>query len=203
MCGPTPEQTELQDQQIQAYQQAQQMTQEQYANYQAIAGPLTTKFQSIFNQGPNQEGFSPQENETLRAQSVEGTAENYSSAAKALNEAEVAKGGGNNPISTGGEEELKEELASSAAGEESKEQTGIQEADFEQGLNDWKGAAEGLESLAEGANPVGYENAATGSGSAADTEANAIASEEDQWVNAVSGAAVAVGAGWASGGFKH
>src|SRR5271154_886341 len=138
MCGPTPQQVELQDEQISAYQQAQQLTQEQYSNYEAIAGPLTQQFQSIFNQGPNQKGFSAEEDATLNAQSVEGTAENYAGAAKAVNESQAAEGGGNNPLPTGAQSELKQELAQSAAGEESKEETGIQEADYAQGYQEWQ-----------------------------------------------------------------
>lgn len=203
MCGPTPEQTELQDQQIDAYQEANQLTQEQYADYKAITGPLTAKFSSIFNQGPNQKGFSTAEENDLKAQTVEGTAENYSSASRAVNEKLAAEGGGDNPLPSGSQEQLKEEVAQSSAQEQSKEETGVDEADWNQGYQEWMSSAEGLQAIAAGASPVSYENAATGAGEGADAEANAIASEEDQWISAVGGAVGAVGAGWAGGGFKH
>ena len=202
MCGPTPQQTELQDEQIQAYQQAQQMTAQQYANQQAIYGPMSTMFESIFAKGPNQEGFNAQTMNTLNAQAVEGTAENYSSAAKAVGEEQAAEGGGNNPLPSGAQEEEKEQLAASAAGSESQEETGIQEASENQGYQEWIAAGQGLQSIAAGENPLGFENAETSAGGAADTEANAIAQEQDQWIGAVTGAVGAVGAGWAAGGFK-
>ena len=94
MSGPTGAQVELQDEQIQAYQQAQQMTAEQYANQQAIYGPLSAQFEKIFNAGPDQEGFSDAEKNTLDSQAVTGTAQNYKQAATAVNESLAGEGGG-------------------------------------------------------------------------------------------------------------
>ena len=192
MCGGTGAQTQLQGEQLAAYQQAQQLTQEQYGNQQAIWGPMSQQFQTIFNQGPSQEGFSQSEENTLKAQTVEGTAENYSQAAKAVNE-NMAGESGSATLPTGAQEELKGQIATSASQEESREQTQVAEADYSQGYQDWLNAGQGLENIAAGESPTAYENAETGAGSAAGTTAEQIAQEENEWINPVVGAAGAVG----------
>lgn len=202
MCGSTGAQQTLQEEQMQFYQQAMQMTQEQYQNQQAIYAPMTKQFQSIFDKGPNQQGFSDEELNTLRAGAVEGTAENYKQAATAVGESLAAEGGGNSLVSTGAQDQIRQEVANSAAQEESRQQTQITEANYNQGYQEWLASAGGLEAIATGQNPLGFENAATGAGSAASTTANDIAQADNSWINAALGAAGAIGGGWATGGFK-
>ncbi|MGA9668402.1 MAG: hypothetical protein WBQ94_04295 [Terracidiphilus sp.] len=193
MCGASNTQTQLQDAQMQAYQQAQQMSAEQYANQQAIYGPMAKQFQSIFDLGPSHKGFSDEETNTLNAQAVQGTAANYGAAAKAVGESLAAEGGGNADITVGGQQQMKAEVAQSAAGQESQQETQIQEANYNQGYQQWLGAGTGLESIAAGQNPLGYMNAATSAGSAAGTTANQIAQEDNSWINAAIGAAGSLG----------
>jgi hypothetical protein len=195
MCGATGAQTALQEEQMQFYQQAQEMTAEQYANQEAIYGPMAKQFESIFEMGPNQKGFSDEETNDLNASAVEGTAENYSQAAKAVSENLAAEGGGNSAVSVGGQAQIKSEVANSAAAEESKQVTEIKQADYNQGYNEWLASAQGLDTIAAGENPLGYEGAATNAGSAASTTANDIAQEDNSWINAALGAAGAIGGG--------
>lgn len=203
MCGASAQQEELQQEQMDAYKSAQEMTAKQYSDQQAIYAPMAAQFQSILSKGPNAKGFSDEERNDLNAQAVEGTAENYAHAAKAVNENLAARGGGDNPLVGGEEAQLKELVAASSAGEQSQEESQIKSADYKQGYNEWRDAGAGLEAIAAGDNPLGYENAATSSGSAASTTADDIAKENNSWVNAAIGAAGAVGEGWATGGFKH
>jgi hypothetical protein len=188
MSGPTAQQTELGDAQLEAYKQAAQLTQQQYANQQAIYGPMATQFESIYAKGPGQEGFSAPEVQDLDAQAVEGTAENYEAAEKAVGESTAAEGGGTNPLPTGAQTELKEQTAQSAAEEESRQESQIKSADYSQGYNEWEQAGQGLQSIAAGENPLGYESNETSSGTAAGTTASQIASEDDSWLNAAIGA---------------
>lgn len=201
MCGSTAAQDELQQQQIDFYQQAQAMTAEQYANYKAITAPMQTQFQSIFAKGPNQEGFSSEEKQGLEANVAESTAQNYSNAARAVNEQLAARGGGVNPLTSGPEAQLRQETALSAAREQSREESQIDQADYAQGHSDWKAAAGGLTDIATGTNPVSYENAATSAGSSAEKTASDIASEQNSWVNAAIGAAgsIASNSKWIAG----
>ena len=195
--GASRAQNQLQAEQLAGYQQAQQMTAEQYADQQAIYAPMEKQFQSIFAAGPNQQGFSTAETNDLNAQAVQGTAANYSAAAKAVGNSMAAEGGGDAYTPSGGADEIKQEVANSAAGQESQQETQIQEANYQQGYNEWGAAAGGLESIAAGENPLGYENAATSSGSAAGTTAEQIAQEDNSWINAAIGGAGAIGAGFA------
>ena len=155
------------------------MTAEQYGNQQAIYAPMEKQFQSIFAAGPNQAGYSQPELQALDSQALEGTAENYADAAKATNESMASEGGGTNPLPSGAQAQLKAETANSAAQEESKEETGITESDYQQGYNEWQAAGEGLDTIAAGDNPLGYEQAETGEAGAANTEAKTDALKED------------------------
>ena len=198
MCGATGAQTQLQDEQMQAYQQAQQMTAEQYADQQAVYAPLKAQFDKIFAAGPSAEGFSPEERNALNAQAVTGTANNYKQAATAVNEEIAGRGGGDEYAPSGAADEMKQEVANSAAQTESGQETQITEADYNQGYQEWQQAGSGLMSIAAGDNPVGYETAATGAGAAAGTTANQIAQEDNSWVNAAIGAVGEIGGGLAS-----
>lgn len=193
MCGATDAQNQIQQEQMSQYQQAQQMTAEEYANQQAIYAPLATQFQKIFAAGPNQEGFSQGELDTLNSQAVTGTAQNYSQAAKAVNEELAGEGGGNEYAPSGAADEIRQEVANSAAQTESDQETQIKEADYQQGYSEYQEAGEGLMSIAAGENPLGYENAATGAGTAAANTANQIAQEDNSWINAAIGAAGSLG----------
>jgi hypothetical protein len=198
MSGPTAQQTQLGDAQLAAYQQASQLTQQQYANQQSIYGPMTSQFQSIFAKGPGQKGFSDEETADLNAQATEGTAENYGNAARATGENVAARGGGTDALPTGADEAIQGNIATSAAEEQSRQESQIEGANFAQGHSDWENAGQGLQAIAAGDNPLGFEGAETGAGSAAGTTAGEIASEDNSWINAAIGA-VGSAAGTASG----
>lgn len=198
MSGPTDQQTQLGDAQLAAYQQASQLTQQQYAHQQAIFAPMVSQFQSIFAKGPGQKGFSDEETAALNSQAVEGTAENYGNAARAVGETMAARGGGTNPLPTGADSAIQSGIATSAAQEQSRQENQINAANYGQGYNEWENAGRGLETIAAGENPLGYQRNQTGAGEAAGTTASQIASEDNSWINAAIGA-VGSAAGMASG----
>ena len=197
MCGASQQQNDLAAEQTAAYQQAQQMTAEQYGKQSAIYAQLTPQFESILAKGPNAKGFSAEEEQNLNAQAVEGTAANYKQAATAVNEHLAAEGGGTNPLPSGGQEQLQQEVANSAAANESNQETQIQEANYNQGAQEYGAAASGLEGIATGTDPLGFENAATSAGTAASDTANQIAQEDNSWVNAAIGAAGTIAGAYA------
>lgn len=193
MCGASAQQNELASEEATAYQQATAMTAQQYASQQAIYKPMAAQFNSIFAKGPNQEGFSAGEVADLDSQAVEGTASNYKQAAQAVGEATASEGGGTNPLPSGAQDELKQQIANSAANTESGEESSIKQADYTQGYNEWTAAGAGLEGIATGEDPLGYENAATSAGNSANSEANAVQTANDSWINAAIGAAGEIG----------
>lgn len=196
MCGSTGAQEQLQQEQIAEYQKMQQMQAEMFSKQQEIYGPLAKQWQSIFDRGPGQKGFSDDQLNDLNATAVEGTALNYEQAARAVNE-NIAAQGGDEYMPSGASNQLRSSVATSAAEEESREESQIKQADYSQGYEEWMNAGQGLMSIAAGDNPLGYANATTDSGSAAEKTANDIAEAQNSWVNAALGAAGAVGGGLA------
>jgi hypothetical protein len=97
---------------------------------------------------------------------------------------------------------LKQEVANSAAEQESSEETQIQGADYQQGQQNFTNAEQGEMAIAAGEDPTAYSSAAVGAEGAAGSEANAIAQENTSWINAGIGAIGAIGGGWAKGGFQ-
>lgn len=187
MCGATKEQTQIQGEQLQAYQQAQQMMQEEYGHQQAIYAPMAKQFGSIFALGPGQEGFTPAEKAAYETQIVEGTGKNYANAARAVNQRLAAE----NPMGmpSGAADQMRLSTALSSAQEKTNEELGVTEANYATGRQQWQQAATGLFDIAAGENPLGYENAATSSGTAVANTANQIASQQNSWVNAAMGMA--------------
>jgi len=160
---------------------------------------MLKQFQSIYDpilaKGPNQEGYSAGQVENLNSQTVEGTAENYAGAAKALNENLAAQGGGNIPLTTGEQTQLKAELAAASAGEQSKEETQVQEQNYAAGRDQFNNAGAMMAGLSNEINPTAYESAATSAGQAASTTLNEIGPQVPLWASAAMGAAGSVASG--------
>lgn len=185
------------------YQQGMQESKTTFGEQQDLLKQMEAVYNPILAKGPNQKGFSAEEETTLNAQTVEGTAENYRAAAKAVNEQMAAQGGGDNPLPTGGQEQLKEEVAASAAGEQSREETQVQQADYAQGYDEFKQAGEALSVASGQLNPTSYMHEATSAGSAAETTAKDINTEQNSWMAPVFGAIGAVGGAVATGGMSN
>ena len=201
MCASGAQDT-IQSEDIQTMKDYDAEQQQQYANQTALYSQVKSVLDPILNAGPNQQGFSAAELNTLNAQAVEGTAENYSAAGKAVGENLAAEGGGANPLPSGAQTQLKQQVANSAAEEESSEETQIQGANYQTGRENFTNAEQGEMAIAAGENPLGYASATTNAESTAGSEANAIAQENTSWINASIGAVGAIGAGAAKGYFS-
>ena len=188
MCGSTGAQETLQNDEISFYQTQTNAYNTAYSNFTSLSKTLNSQFAPILAKGINQQGFSAGQVENLNAQAEEGVARNYAGAAKALNENMAARGGGENVLSSGEEEQLRGELASEAAKTESNEESQINTANWEQGRENYEGAVQGTEALAQSWNPNATAATANQSGSIANTEANTIAAESDSLLTSVTGA---------------
>lgn len=193
MCGPTQTQENLQAEQADFYKSAIAESAAVFGQQQELQQQIEGVFMPILKAGPSQMGFSQEELNVLNASAVEGTAENYQAASKALNTKLAAQGGGNIPGLTGAQEQLEEELAQGSAQEQSREQTQIQESGYQQGYQEFSDATKAIEGVSDQLSPTSYMGQATGAGSAAATTASQIAQEQDSWVNAALGAAGAIG----------
>jgi stress response protein SCP2 len=171
--------------QLQLYDQEQKT---QYADQTALYAAVTSVLQPILLAGPNQQGFNAAELNTLNAQAVEGTAENYEGASRAIGESLAGEGGGTNPLPSGAQTQLKAELASSAAASESQQETQIAEANYAQGFNLFQNAEQGLETVAAGENPLGYAQAAIAQEGVTANMESEIYKEQNAWKYAIIGA---------------
>lgn len=193
MCGATSAQEDLQSEQMAFYKTANEQSATTFAEDQAILKQMQDVYSPILAKGPNQKGFSDEERNNLDSQAIEGTADNYSKAARAVNESIAAEGGGNIPMPTGSQIALKEQVAEAAAREESRQQSEIINADYTAGRTQFNQASEALLSASHELNPTAYSNAATNAGSAASKTASDIAAANNSWVNAALGAAGSIG----------
>lgn len=200
MSGPSNQQLELQDEQTQFYKEGMAQSAATFAQQQGLLKQMQSIYSPILAKGPDQRGFSDAERGELNSQAIEGTATNYGHAARAVGEQIATQGGGNNPLPSGSDAELKQEVANSAAGEESREQGQILQADYAQGNKNFEGATSALLSASGQLNPAGYESVANESGSDAEKTASEINQEQNSWMAPVFGAIGSV-AGAATGAY--
>lgn len=192
-CGASSQQNEIEQAQSNFYNELTAQYGQSFAANQEILKALTRSFQPILNAGINQQGFSAPELANLNAQAVEGTGQNYNAASKALAIQQGNEGGGTTYIPTGAKMQQQEELATSAAANESQIESNITAANYQTGRQNYLEAANVLGGVAGQYNPAGYASAATGAGNAASNTANEIAQENNGWMNLVSGALGAAG----------
>jgi hypothetical protein len=195
MCGATTEQKGLEIEQADFYKQAILESNAVFGQQQELQKQIEGIFMPILRAGPNQMGFSDDELNLLKAQAVEGTATNYAKASKVLSENLAARGGGTSPLTTGGQAQLEGELAQGSAAEQSKEETGILTAGYQQGYQEFSDAFKAIDAVSNQLSPTSYLTGATGAGTAASNTADQIAQEQNSWVNAAIGAAGAIGGG--------
>lgn len=193
MCGPTQTQENLQAEQADFYKSAIAESAAVFGQQQELQQQIEGVFMPILKMGPSHMGFNQQELDVLNASAVEGTAENYQQASKALTAKLAAQGGGNVPGLTGAQEQLEEELAQGSAQEEARQQTQILESGYQQGYQEFSDASRAIAGVSDQLSPTSYMGQATGAGSAAATTANQIAQEQGSWLNAALGAAGEIG----------
>jgi hypothetical protein len=193
MCGSSGQQQQISDSQQQMYQTLNQNYATTFGQDQAITSALTAQFQPILAAGPNQQGFSPGETQTLNTAATENIAQNYAQAQKATAQQLAARGGGNTLLPSSVSANILAQGTNSAAAQRASAQNTIQQASYAQGYKNWNQAASVLSNTAGLINPLGYAGASTGAGTAAATTANQIASQQNSIWNAAIGALGSVG----------
>jgi hypothetical protein len=191
MCGgASSTQEELQQEQADFYRTQVKAYNTAYSNFKDIQDRLNAQFDPIISKGPNQMGFNADELTDLNTQATEGTAANYAAAKRALQNDIAVEGGGTSNVNlTGGpSNQLREELASTAAGVESASQLAIKQAGYAQGYSEYRDAVAGEEDLAAGWNPNSFSGSATSAGKVASDTANEVTKANASTWNAVMGA---------------
>lgn len=147
--------------------QAQQ--EKQFAGQADLLAKLQSKWQPIFDAGPNQHGYSTAQLDTLHSIATEGTAADYQKALKATNEQIAARGGGNAVIPSGADNAVRAQIARAGAADSSNKNLQIANADYDTGRQNWLTAGSALNGTLNVYNPTGYTSAATGAGGLANS----------------------------------
>src|ERR1039458_2785521 len=187
MCGASSQQNQIEAAQQQFYSTLTSEYQTTFGENQAILGSLTSSFEPLLAGGINQIGFSDAELQTLQSQATTGTGQTYARAAAALGAQQGAEGGGTAYIPSGAKTQQQQQLAESAAQNESGINSNILASDYATGRSNYLEAASVLGGVAGQYNPTGYANSATGAGNAAANTANQIAQADNSWMNLVGG----------------
>jgi hypothetical protein len=170
----------------------------QFANQSAILGSLVPPLTAILDKGANQYGYSVGQTNALNSTAIQGTGQQYTNAARALNENQAAQGGGNSLLPSGVNNQQQASLASAAANQSSSEQLGITTSGYALGNSMFNNAVSQLGGVAGMYDPTGYSGSATSAGSAAGSTYNQIAQENQA---ASPGGAIGGLVGGAAGAF--
>lgn len=189
-CGASDSQNQIEQQQQSQYSQMQQQAQQVFGASSSVFNQLQKTFQPIVAAGPSQQGFSPAEASNLKSGAITETGQAYKNAKAAVGNATAAQGGGNDPGLTGGVSTGTDiAVANAAAGKTADQLNQINEANYQTGRENFNNATKTLEGSTQVFDPaVGFDNATTGSGKAAADTANEIASQDNSWVQGVTGA---------------
>ena len=189
-CGATPGQQQIAQSQTSGYNTLVNQAQSEFGNASGVFQDLVSSFAPIVAAGPNQQGFSPAEVSAMNSQAITNTGQAYRNEKAAVGNANSAVGGGNTGDTSGGAtvgENLS--LAENAGNQTASELNNITQQNYATGRQNYFNAASGLAG-APGvfgtANQAGQ--VATGAGEAAAGTQNQIASQNNSWVGAVTGA---------------
>jgi N-acetyl-beta-hexosaminidase len=196
MCGPSNQQKQIGAQE-QSFTNTLQSNYNQYfGNQSETLSKLNNIFTPIAEAGPDQQGFGPQELAALNTSAGEGVGQNYAKATQALNTNLSARGGGNEFLPSGAQDQLKAALASAGANQMSQEQLGITKANYDQGRANFGNATAGLNALAQEYNPNAIAGQTTDASKNAFGDATEIQQMQNQKESAIAGgiASLAMGA---------
>lgn len=202
LCGATSAQTQAQQAQAAAYTQMTQQAQQVFGAGSQVFQNLQNTFQPTIAKGPSQEGFSEAEKSALNSQAITNGGIAARNAKQATGEAVAAQGGGNNPalqsgVNTGIEAQVNESAAENTA----TNLNTINLNNYATGRQNYENAVAGEAGSVAAFNPAtGAGSAATGAGEASANTANQIATQNQSWVQAVTGALGGVAGSFVGGG---
>lgn len=189
-CGASQAQGQIQNQQVSAYTQMTQQAQAVFGQDSQVFNQLQSTFAPTVAAGPSQQGFSPTENANLQSQAVSQNGQAYKNAKSAVGNATASEGGGNNAaLQSGVTTGTNLNVANAAASNTANELGQITEANYQTGRQNYDTAVQGLAgstNVFNSATEAG--NAATGAGGAASTTANQVATQDNSWIQSVTGA---------------
>lgn len=203
MCGATSSQNQIENQQQSFYSTMIGQAQQVFGNSSTVFNNLMSTFQPVVAAGPSQQGFSPTELSALNSQAITSVGQGYNNAKEALGDQLAGAGGGTSVLPGGAGIGVRDSLAENAANQTSSELNQITQADYATGRQNYLNAVQG-EAAAPGAfgASAGFAGEATGAGGAAASTANQIATQQNSWMQAVTGALGGIAGAATTGGFS-
>lgn len=200
-CGASDSQNKIEQQQESQYAAMQQQAQQVFGASSSVFNQLQKTFAPIVAAGPSQKGFSPSEESNLKSAAITETGQAYKNAKAAVGNATAAQGGGNDPgLTSGVTTGVDTAVATAAAGKTADSLNQINEANYQTGRENFNNASKELTAAPGVFDPaVGFDSASTSAGKNASDTANEIASQNNSWIQGVTGALGGV-AGIATGG---
>lgn len=181
------------------------MTSEQataFSEQQDLLSNIKTVAMPIFQAGPNQYGFTPEEDALLRGEisTQASTAETNAVNAARLREQQL---GGGAALPSGTQDAIEAQVQ--ATGEQQKAQALSQErlAGYQAGQQRYEQAAALLSGQESLLSPTGYASAATGAGEAATGAVKLTDSERSNLLSSILGGAIGAGTSFLTGGLSN
>jgi hypothetical protein len=199
-CGATAAQNQIGQSQQGFMTQLQTQGSSVFGDASSVFNNLMSTLTPTIQAGPNQQGFSPQELSNLNSEAITQTGQAYQNAKAAAGNQLSAEGGGNTALPSGTEVGENLQLAESGANQTASELQGITEQNYATGRQNYTQALQDAESAPNVFNSsTSAANAATGAGVAASNTANQIASQQNSWMQLVTGALGGVAGGLTGG----
>lgn len=205
MCGPTAAQSSIQQQQASFSKQLTQQASQVFGNSSSVFNDLIGTLAPMVAAGPSQEGFSAAEKSNLDSQAITETGVAYRNAAAAVGNTDSAIRGGNDPDVTGGMTTAKNlSVANAAAAQTSSDLSKINQADYTQGQQNYQNAVTGMMNAPSVFNPAtSAAGTVTNAQAGAAKTANDIATQDNSWVQGVTGALGGLAGNVVTGGMKN
>lgn len=204
-CGATAAQTAAQQQQASFTTQVQQQAGSIFGSDSAVFNDLMSTFQPTIAAGPSQEGFSAAEKSNLDSQAITNSGIAARNAKQSVGETIASEGGGNNAaLQSGVNTGIDLSVANSAANNTANQLNTINEQDYQTGRQNYDTAVAGITAAPNAFNSATTAaNATTSAGEASANTANQIATQNNSWIQSVTGALGGIAGGIATGGMKN
>lgn len=199
-CGATSAQNNILTSQQNLMNTASQQASQIFGSDSQVFNSLVNTFSPTVAAGPSQNGFSAQETANLNSQAITANGQAAKNAKQAAGESAAAQGGGNTVLPSGTTGATDANIDTAIAANTANQLSGITQAGYVQGNKNYDVAVRGLDAAPGVFNgAIGAIGAADAAGGAAAGTANQIASQQNSWVQGVTGALGGI-AGAAVGG---
>lgn len=188
-CGATGAQNQIQSSQIALMNTASQQATAIFGKDSSVFNDLVSTLSPTVQQGPNQQGYGPQELSNLNSQAITNNGIAAKNARQASGEQQSAAGGGNTVLPSGTSAAADANINTAIAANTANNLSSITEQGYQVGRQNYDTALSGLENAPNvfgGATSA--LSTASGVGANASQTASSIAAQNNSWVQGLTGA---------------